>query len=104
LVFRQLPHVLLEDLLVLGREVVDRPLAVEHGLAEPGRQVAPVPRAVHVAPELGDGIAGAVGIVGLGRGTAGLLLRLRLTGLRLVGLPRPGLLLTVGSAAASSTL
>src|SRR5262245_61930432 len=90
LVVRQLLHVLLEDLLVLRGEIVDRPPARQHRLADARRQIAPAARAVALGAELVDRLAGAVRIVGLGRGTSGLRRRLGLPGLRLLRRPRPG--------------
>src|SRR5258705_6222121 len=85
----QLLHVLLEDLLVLRGEIVERALAGEHRFAEARREVSPVAGAVGVAPELVDRLAVAARIVGLFRGIArlgrtlrGPRLRLRLSLLR----------------------
>src|SRR6185295_8159406 len=89
-------HVLLEHLLELGREVVDRALPRQHGLAEARGQVAPVAGAVAVAAELVDRVAGAVRVIGRRRGLAGLLRRL---GLRLPGLRRSLARLVAGTAA-----
>src|SRR6185503_9500388 len=88
LVFRQLLHVLLEDLLVLRREVVDRALAGHHRLPDAGGQVAPPPGPVSAGAELVDGLPGPVRIVRLVRGI-GRLIRLLRLGFRL--LPRLGL-------------
>src|SRR5581483_6336317 len=90
----QLLHVLLEDLLVFGGEIVDGPLAGEHRLADPGGQVAPAAGAVALGAELVDGLAVAVRVVGLVGGILGLIGALGLglgllAGLGLAGLRLP---------------
>src|SRR6185436_8406811 len=82
LVFGQPLHVLLEHLLVLGREVVDGALAGHHRLPDAGGQVAPPSGPVAAGAELVDRLPVAVRIVRLVR-------RIR----RLIGLLGLGFLL-----------